>query len=207
MIHKDEALLEEISKLENYIQAELNVKAVDYDTDEGAYISLYAKPNSPVLGKRLGKTFGAYRQKIDGLSSAAIDELQQQGDIRIDDEVFSVDDILVFREAKAGTDAISDRFISIDLKCELTPALIREGLAREVVNRIQNTRKDLGLNVVDRIGLTLHASPALAAAIAEHREHIMKDTLALQLDMAAAPLATSFDIDDEQLSIAIVRLA
>ena len=87
------------------------------------------------------------------------------------------------------------------------PALIREGLAREVVNRIQNTRKDLGLNVVDRIGLTLHASPALAAAIAEHREHIMKDTLALQLDMAAAPLATSFDIDDEQLSIAIVRLA
>ena len=207
VIHKDEALLEEISKLENYIQAELNVKAVDYDTDEGAYISLYAKPNSPVLGKRLGKTFGAYRQKIDGLSSAAIDELQQQGDIRIDDEVFSVDDILVFREAKAGTDAISDRFISIDLKCELTPALIREGLAREVVNRIQNTRKDLGLNVVDRIGLTLHASPALAAAIAEHREHIMKDTLALQLDMAAAPLATSFDIDDEQLSIAIVRLA
>jgi len=181
------------------------VKAIDYTTAEADYISLYAKPNSPVLGKRLGKQFNPFRQKIEALSSSQIDELQQSGAITLDGETFTPEDILVFREAITGTDAISDRFISIDLKCELTPELIREGLAREVVNRIQKTRKDIGLNVADRISIKAHASEELGRAIEQHREYIMKDTLALQLEISATPLPTVFEIDDELLSIEILR--
>ncbi len=205
VIHKDPALLDEIGKLADYIQTELNVKAIDYTTAEADYISLYAKPNSPVLGKRLGKQFNPFRQKIEALSSSQIDELQQSGAITLDGETFTPEDILVFREAITGTDAISDRFISIDLKCELTPELIREGLAREVVNRIQKTRKDIGLNVADRISIKAHASEELGRAIEQHREYIMKDTLALQLEISATPLPTVFEIDDELLSIEILR--
>ncbi|MFT4633427.1 MAG: isoleucyl-tRNA synthetase [Candidatus Azotimanducaceae bacterium] len=203
VIHTDAALLEEISKLENYIQTELNVKRVDYAQNESDYIDLYAKPNSPVLGKRLGKQFRDYKQKIEALSSAAIDDLQQSGQMSIGEAIFSADDILVFREAKAGTDAISDRFISIDMKCELTPALIREGLAREVVSRIQKTRKDIGLHVADRIQLRINASDELTAAIDAHRDYIMKDTLAVDLALSNSPQTTVFEFDGLTLSIEI----
>jgi isoleucyl-tRNA synthetase len=189
--------------LENYIQTELNVKRVDYAQNESDYIDLYAKPNSPVLGKRLGKQFRDYKLKIEALSSAAIDDLQQRGQMSIGEEIFSADDILVFREAKAGTDAISDRFISIDMKCELTPALIREGLAREVVSRIQKTRKDIGLHVADRIQLRINASDELAAAIDAHRDYIMKDTLAVDLALSGSPQTTVFEFDGLTLSIEI----
>lgn len=207
VIHKDPQLLAEIGKLADYIQTELNVKAIDYSTAEADYISLYAKPNSPVLGKRLGKQFNAFRQKIESLQSSQIDELQLTGVVTIDGETFSAEDILVFREAIQGTDAVSDRFISIDLKCELTSELIREGLAREVVNRVQKTRKDLGLQVTDRISIKANASDELARAIEQHREYIMRDTLALSLTLSAAQLATTFEIDDELLSIEVMRSA
>lgn len=207
VIHTDAALLDEISKLENYIQTELNVKRIDYAQNENDYIDLYAKPNSPVLGKRLGKQFRDYKQKIEALSSDAIDDLQQSGQVSIDDETFSVEDILVFREAKAGTDAISDRFISIDMKCELTPELIREGLAREIVSRVQKTRKDIDLHVADRIALKIHASDELTAAINEHRDYIMKDTLALDLVLSDTPLPTVFEFDDLMLSLEITLAA
>jgi isoleucyl-tRNA synthetase len=203
VIHTDAALLEEISKLANYIQTELNVKRIDYAQNENDFIDLYAKPNSPVLGKRLGKQFRDYKQKIEALSSAAIDDLQQSGQVSIDSEVFSLDDILVFREAKTGTDAISDRFISIDMKCDLTPALIREGLAREVVSRVQKTRKDIGLHVADRIELKINASDELTAAIAEHRDYIMKDTLAVGLTLSDSTLETVFEFDSLTLSLEI----
>jgi isoleucyl-tRNA synthetase len=207
VIHTDAALLEEISKLANYIQTELNVKRIDYAQNENDYIDLYAKPNSPVLGKRLGKQFRDYKQKIEALSSDAIDDLQQSGQVSIDDETFSVEDILVFREAKAGTDAISDRFISIDMKCELTPELICEGLAREIVSRVQKTRKDIDLHVADRIALKIHACDELTAAINEHRDYIMKDTLALELVLSDTPLPTVFEFDDLMLSLEITLAA
>jgi isoleucyl-tRNA synthetase len=207
VIHTDAALLEEISKLANYIQTELNVKRIDYAQNENDYIDLYAKPNSPVLGKRLGKQFRDYKQKIEALSSDAIDDLQQSGQVSIDDETFSVQDILVFREAKAGTDAISDRFISIDMKCELTPELICEGLAREIVSRVQKTRKDIDLHVADRIALKIHACDELTAAINEHRDYIMKDTLALELVLSDTPLPTVFEFDDLMLSLEITLAA
>ena len=141
------------------------------------------------------------------MQSSQIDELQLSGAITIDGETFSAEEILVFREAIQGTDAVSDLFISIDLKCELTVELIREGLAREVVNRVQKTRKDLGLRVTDRISIKANASDELARAIEQHREYIMKDTLALSLTLSAAQLPTSFEIDDELLSIEVMRSA
>jgi len=203
IIHQEQSMLDEIARLEDYIRAELNVKTLEYSTDENRFIKLFAKPNSPVLGKRLGKDFGRFRKLIEDLSSTQLNSLQEAGSLSLEDQVFSAEDILVFREAKEGTQAVSNRFISIDMDCELNPVLIREGLAREVVNRIQKTRKDLGLNVMDRIALRYQASGELAQAISEHHAYICHETLADTLEAGTGNL--DFEIDEHSLQLNLAK--
>jgi isoleucyl-tRNA synthetase len=201
IIHEDAGLLEEIGRLEDYIKSELNVKVLSYSTEEGEFIYLYARPNSPVLGKRLGKRFKDFKQRIDNLSSVEISDFQARGEIELDAEVFSAEDILVFREPKPGQDALSDRFVSINMNCTLTPELIQEGLAREVINRIQKSRKDSGFNVADRIRIEINASSELSAAIALHQQHIMSETLGLELTIVDVDLPMAYQIDEHTLSL------
>lgn len=203
VVHTDQSLLDEIARLENYLQLELNVKSVEYSTSESEYIKLYAKPNSPVLGKRLGKQFKNYKGLIEKLDSDAIGTFQNEGSITLDGETFTIEDILVFREAIEGTNAVSDRFVSIDMSCELDEALISEGLAREVVSRIQKSRKEIGLNVVDRINIRMSASPALGQAIASHLEYIKRETLTLDIQSTEDALPLKFDIDEHTVSLEI----
>ncbi len=203
IIHQEKSMLDEIARLEDYIRGELNVKTVEYTQDENRYIKLFAKPNAPVLGKRLGKDFGKFRGLIEKLEPAELIGLQASGCIKLEGMKFDTDDILVFRESKPGTEALSNRFISIDMDCTLDPALIQEGLAREVINRIQKTRKDIGLNVSDRITIAYTADAELEAAIQQHAEHIKRETLCTALTASVAPCSTHFDIDEMKLGLTI----
>jgi isoleucyl-tRNA synthetase len=207
VLHQDNALLSEIGKLEGYILTELNVKSVRYETNESDYIDLFARPNSPVLGKRLGSRFKHFKQRIDALSSAEIQALQTEKSITLDDQTFSIDDILVFREARPGTDAVSNRFISIDLDTTLDDELIAEGLAREMISRIQKHRKDLGLQVVDRIHLSASGSNDLMAALDLHRAYVLKETLGLDLVITGAPSesSVSLPVDDHAFELLITK--
>jgi isoleucyl-tRNA synthetase len=202
IIHREQTMLDEIARLESYLKSELNMKQVVYTRNEHDFIRLFAKPNAPVLGKRLGKDFGKFRGLIEKLDPAALNNLQETGSLIIDGVTFSNDDILVFREAKAGTDAVSDRLISIDMDCALYPELVQEGLAREVVSRIQKSRKDLGFKVTDRIRIRYQASAGLAEAIAAHATYIQQETLAEPLErFSSGNLPLQFDIDEHQLQL------
>ncbi len=203
IIHESQDMLDEIARLADYIAGELNVKSIEYSTDEGRYINLFAKPNLPVLGKRLGKELNKYRQLIQGLDAKSLNQLQEDGSLTLDGETFGTDDILVLREAKEGTQAVSNRFISIDLACELTDDLVAEGLAREVVNRIQKTRKDIGLNVTDRISVDYSADAALAQAIEKHKDYIAGETLCTSFTGGNKPGEHQFDVDGNQLQLTI----
>jgi len=207
VIHQDQTLLDEIKKLEEYIKSELNIKNVEYDTQEDKYIDLYAKPNLPVLGKRLGKRMGQYMKLIKNLTNDQLQELEEKGSIALSDETFTPDDFLIFREAKAGTQAISNRLISIDLDCNLTEDLILEGLARECVNRIQRNRKEIGLNVEDRIKVEYSTeSKKLSAAIEGHRDYICRETLADDLKMGASQAKENeFTIEGETIFLQIQK--
>jgi len=205
VIHKDTALLEEISRLEPYLASELNVKSVTYNEDEAAYINLYAKPNSPVLGKRLGKRFKDFKQQIENLTVEQVNEFQTSGALEISGETFAAEDILIFREAREGTDALSDKFVSIELVCELTEPLIKEGLAREVVNRIQKTRKDQQFKVSDRIVVIIAADTTLTEAIQAHESHVKSETLADSLTFSTAEAEVEYDIDGATLGLTITR--
>ena len=178
IVHRDAELLAEIGTLENYVKAELNVKDVRYDTDESKYIALVAKPNFPVLGKRLGKRMRAFQASIAALDAPAIEAFQETGSTVIDGETFDASDIEVLRQAKAGTNAVSNRYVSIDLDIDLDDELVREGWAREFVNRIQRARKDRGFDVSDRIRVRYRGEPELSSAIETHREYIARETLA-----------------------------
>lgn len=205
IIHKDPALLQAMQALEGYIQSELNIKSVEYASDEHNYIELFAKPNSPVLGKRLGKRFGGFMKKISALTPEEIEQVETNGTLEIEGESFSSDDIFIFRKAKAGTDTVSDRLISIELDTALNAELLQEGLAREVVNRIQRHRKDIGLNVEDRIHVRFNASERLTAAIQQHLPYIQSETLALSMCSEALEEAVQFEVEAEQFALSIAK--
>ena len=205
VIHRDETLLEEIRQLEGYVAAELNVKEVAYSTDESAFIRLYARPNFRTLGRRLGKRMKHFQALINDLDAGALERFQEAGTIELDGEVFDESEIEVLREAREQTEALSNRFISIDLSTELDAALIREGLAREGVNRIQRSRKELDLNVADRIGIRYSGDPELEAALAEHADYVARETLATELVASEPNAAGRFEvtIDGRPLAFSI----
>ena len=196
VIHRDDALLTEIGRLEHYIASELNVKHIDYSTDEAAFIQLFARPNFKRLGKRLGKRMKEFQQLIAGLDVDAIENLLSSGSVELNGETFDTDDIDILREAQQGTEALSNRFISIDMDLEITPELAAEGLAREVVNRVQRARKELGLNVADRIGVTFQCDEVLRSAIETHKDYVAGETLATKFRYETidnAPFTVSVD--------------
>ncbi len=206
IIHEDQEMLDEITKLESYIKSELNVKTVEYSTAEDEFINLFAKPNSPVLGKRFGKEFKAVKNLIENLTVQQLKQLQDEGSITLENEVFSTTDILVFREAKQGTEAISDRFITIELDVALSDELLAEGQAREIVNRIQKTRKDLDFNVADRIKIAYFGSDEVLKIMQNHQDYIGKETLCIEFIVDENANQNQFELDAESvLSINIEK--
>ena len=207
IIHQDQKLLEGISKLETYIKSELNIKEIKYSTQEDDYIKLYAKPNSRVLGKRLGKSFGKFMGLIKNIDSKTLKEYEATGEMTLADEKLSGDDIYVYREPKEGADVLSNRWITIDMDTILTPELINEGLAREVVNRIQRSRKDLNFNVEDRINLKVNASSNLKDVITSFTEYIKKETLTINIEFTNEELASGikFEIESDHMLIEITK--
>ena len=196
VIHREQALLDDVRDLGDYVRAELNVKEVTYDEHEDRYIDLSARPNFPVLGKRLGNRMKEFQQMIRDLDRDQIDAFLQTGSLELGGETFDKTEIDVVREARQGTSATSSGSISIDLDCGLDPALIAEGLAREVVNRIQRGRKELQLHVADRIRVTYDGDAALLDAIATHSDYIGRETLAVELrqgDPGTKALASEVD--------------
>lgn len=179
IVNRDEALLSEMRALDGYVRDQLNVQEVSYSTDEEAYIELVAKPNFPLLGKRLGKRMKQFQAQIVQLQADDIATLQAEGELIIDGEMFDSSEIEVLQQAQPGTNTVSNSQIALDLDCNLTPALVRGGYAREMVNRIQRGRKELGFAVSDRIEVVYKADPELEQAAIEHSDYIMRETLAL----------------------------
>ena len=207
IIHRDESLLGDMRLLEAYLRDELNVLEIAYSTEESDYIDLQARPNFPLLGKRLGKRMKAFAQQIGQLTDEQIGELQNAGILTLqadgDSEVFTAEEIEIKQQAKEGTNTISNSEISIDLDCALTPELVRRGYGREVVNRIQRERKERGLAVSDRISVVFYADGELAQAIDEHKDYIMGETLSLQLDPAVDAQAVVSEVDGRAFSFQI----
>lgn len=212
IIHRKKDYLAALKILENDIREELNVRAVEYLTNEDDFVELSAKANGAALGKKLGPKFGAIGKAIQNLKSDDIVRLEHgetltlEGD-KIAGEKITKDDVLIYRKAKAGSDnVVSDAFITVNLDLSLDQDQIQEGLAREVVSRIQKLRKESGLNLADRIYLEYQADQDLATAIEKNRNTIMDQTLALELKVVDNPqgsFSETCDVDGMKLVVAL----
>jgi isoleucyl-tRNA synthetase len=208
ILHRQQWVLDEIKPLETYIREELNVKTVAYSTAEESKVALSAKPNPQLLGPRFGKGFGGVSKKITNLSLEQMLTLEAGESLTLDGEVFQPNEVQILRQARDGAPEVrSDRFISIELSCELNEELIAEGHAREVVHHIQQLRKDASYQVEDRIVVTYDAASQLAAAIDRHRSYIQQETLARSLQHAApvGDKVESINIDGMQLTVGVQR--
>jgi isoleucyl-tRNA synthetase len=182
VIHRDREVLDDLARLEPYLRAELNVREVRYDTDESAYIEVAARPNFPLLGKRLGKRMKSFQQAIAALEPEQVEALQRSGRIELDGEVFDSDEIQVQQQPRPGTNTVSNGEVAVDLDVTLDDELVRGGYAREIVNRIQRHRKDLALNVADRIEVRYAGDAELLRAAREHGDYISSETLAVSFE-------------------------
>jgi isoleucyl-tRNA synthetase len=203
VVHQDSRLLQEISKLEEFIKIELNIKSVEYKTNEADFVTLTAKPNLPVLGKKLGKDMGSYKLLIEALASSEVQKIENGGKVNLKGIDFDSSEVLVFRTPKSGTQAMTNRFITIDLECKLDQGLIDEGLAREMVNRIQKTRKDMNFNIADRIEIAIHTNENLERIYKKFETYIASETLVTKTSFATSEITGSMvhEIDEDKFSI------
>lgn len=164
------------------IANEVNVKFVEVVNDAGDMVKKKIKPNFRVLGARAGQNMKELSEAISKWSAADIREIESQGSklvqlAGIPFEV-SLSDVEILSEDIPGWQVASDRNLTVALDVQLTPELQMEGLARELINRIQNQRKELGFEVTDRITITLEESPQLRNVVDTHLTYICDETLA-----------------------------
>ena len=195
------------------LKDELNVKQLQFSTDEQRYVSLTIKPNLKKLGARLGKRLKQLHHELATVNASPrsvsdfIDRLQDKG-VTIADAILHLDDFIIDRRTKSTELAVeTGNGVTILLDTTLTEQLIAEGLAREVVNRVQKSRKEFDLQVTDRIELLVVADQQLTKVIEQFVDYISSETLATQLLLASEkPSDTTtysyredFTIDGQQM--------
>ena len=169
------------------VRDELNVKELRFAEDRGAYVDYTVKPNFRALGKRLGKRMKLCAQAVAQADPAALlAEIEQFGAATVmptDGEVIKLnaDELDVRIQQKEGTTSAFDEQVLVALDIEITDELAAEGLAREVINRIQGLRKDRDLAYDDRIAVRWNAGVAIAAAMKRHESLVMSEVLATEL--------------------------
>ena len=203
---------EAIATQTELIKAELNVREIEFVTDQSELVSYRVKPNYRSLGPRFGKAMPTVASAVDGLDAERVAAtIEAGGEVGINiegkDHTLEPEDLIMSMEPVAGYQVESESGHAVALALELDDDLIREGLAREIVHAVQNARKEAGLEITDRIALTLGGDPGLLDAAERHREYVGDEVLAssMSLDATAEPAATA-TIEGRELNIAVSRI-
>ncbi|MBE6371848.1 MAG: isoleucine--tRNA ligase [Lentisphaerae bacterium] len=197
-------MLEETADI---VAEELNVKKIDVLADEEELVKLSAKANFKTLGRKLGPQMKEAAAMIQTLASSQIAAVLRGETVSLTLKSGTVldlgkDDLSIQREEKPGIVAASEDGVTIALNTELTPELIAEGYAREFVSKVQNLRKEMGLEVTDRIAVTYTADPEVAAALNSFRDYITNETLCSSFD-AAADAEHAFDLNGKDCKVTV----
>ena len=200
-----------IQKMEDVILEEINVKQIEYVSDDSAIVRKKAKPNFRSLGQKFGKSVQPVAARIKELTSQEVNQLERQGTMTLTangiEYTIAREDVEVLHEDIEGWMVETDGSLTVALDTELDEELLSEGLAREFVNRIQNMRKDSGLEVTDRIRIYYNGPERLVKALRKLAKYVMQETLAV--DISSTPpqglILVDADINGEQASIGIQK--
>ena len=196
-----------LQEMEDLIKEELNVKSVLFRENEDELVEYRPKANFRVLGKQLGKDMKLAAEKIGGLGLQQIHALLEGREVSLDVDgrtiALTPEGVEIQRLEKENLKVINDGSLTVALDPELTPALIEEGIVRDLVRGIQNLRKEKGLEVSDRIALTISGSNALRAAAENYRDHVLSETLAVSWTWDKAADAVEIDCGDEKCAVSL----
>ena len=172
-----------IKHQEMQVLEELNVKSLEFIARDAELISYRLKPNLPRIGKRHGRLIPAIREALSKANAAAVAAAHAGGesvtlDVAGQEIEFEPDDLLIETTSAAGYSSAESGGFLVGLDTNLTPELIDEGLAREIVRGIQEARKNAGLEVSDRIQLHVSGSADIERILLSYRDWIMDETLA-----------------------------
>src|SRR5690606_5142274 len=201
----DESFRERLKPVEEIILSEVNVKAIEYIDNTSGVLVKKVKPNFPKLGKQYGPKLKEAVAIIQSFSAEDIDEIEKKGTIRRNGFELSIEDVIITSEDIPGWSVASDGKITVALDVQITEELKREGIARDFVNRVQNIRKDMGLEVLDKILIDVERQPEVVAqALDTFSEYIRKETQALVLNLEPqVPDGLPVELDDFQLKVKI----
>ncbi len=183
VIVANDAEREAISARADLVKAELNVKELDFVTEEAELVSYAVKPNYRSLGPRFGKRMPQVAAAVEALDPVHVAEVMADGgevgiNIEGDEHTLAADEVTLSLQPLEGYEVEAEAGHAVALQLELDDELRREGLAREIVHAVQNARKEAGLEITDRIELTLGGDAELLAAAREHQPYIAGEVLA-----------------------------
>ncbi|MFO7933100.1 MAG: isoleucine--tRNA ligase [Bacteroidales bacterium] len=210
----DEDFKQQVESVKSLIINEVNVKEIEYITDTADILVKKIKPNYKALGPRYGKLMKEISSAIAGMSQEEIAAFEKQGEytLRVGDREIPLilDDVDIVSEDIPGWLVANEGALTVALDIHITEELRQEGVARELINRIQNIRKESGFDVTDKIKVFIEKHELINEAIGKHRKYIGSQTLADQialLDEIGNHNSKRIDIDDNvYINIRVTRI-
>jgi isoleucyl-tRNA synthetase len=185
----NQELLDSLKEQQQLIADELNVKEIIFSTEEEAFVSLKAKPNFRILGKKVGKSMKAAHAAIDAFDQRQLETLLQGGtvDISLSGEPFQLtsEDVEVERIVQLGRIAANSGALTIALDTALTEELLMEGLSREIVNKINTMRREADYEVTDRIKVTISTTERVKQCFETYMDYIANEVLAVDVSFVS----------------------
>ncbi|WP_114777666.1 isoleucine--tRNA ligase [Botryobacter ruber] len=206
----NEKTKEQVQAVEDLIMSEVNVKTIEYIDDTSGILVKKIKPNFKKLGQVFGPKMKLVAAAVQKMGQEDIATLEREGGFNIqlaedDTAVLTPEDVEITSEDIPGWLVASEGRLTVALDITITEELKQEGIARDLVNRIQNLRKDSNLEVQDKINITFaKAAPEVNAAIENYQDYIATETQAFSISFAdELPNGTLLDIDEYQVYILI----
>jgi isoleucyl-tRNA synthetase len=209
----DDATARKIEAAKALIAGEVNVKEIELITDTTGLITKRIRPNFKTLGKRYGAQMKAIAALVGEFTQEQIAALELAGNIEltVDNQSLTLvrEDFEITSEDMPGWLVATEGPLTVALDITLTDELRREGTARELVNRIQNLRKESGLEVTDKIAVQIEALPFIVESVADQAKYIASQVLARSVETVAKPAGTfvqTVEIDEQNVVLGITKL-
>ena len=207
----DEEQKRHIEAVEDLILSEVNVKELKFVESGSGVLVKRVKCDFKKLGPKFGKQMKAVAAAVAGMTQEAIGELERNGRYTLEIEggaaVIEASDVEIFSEDIPGWLVTNEGRLTVALEVTVTEELRREGVARELVNRIQNIRKNSGFEITDKIAVTLSKNPNTDDAVNEYNTYICNQVLANSLVLAdEVPDGTELSFDDYSLMVKVTKL-
>ena len=205
----DEAQKQDIEAVADLIMSEVNVKGINYVGGDAGILVKRIKPDFKKLGPKFGKNMKAAAQALTSLEQSQIAQFEKDGKIALtlngEEAVVELADVEVISEDIPGWLVANEGNITVALDITITDDLRKEGIARELVNRIQNVRKSKDFNITDRIVVKITPDEHVNDAVAQFKDYIAKQVLAVAIELAPVEGADviALDLDDYELKITV----